>query len=72
MTMCVCVIIIYCSWWDLAVRKAKSIAKYLIFGLFIILLDRLHQNYCRNRTSSSSSDIHVMSCTHDTGMWYSL
>lgn len=34
-------------------------AKYLLFGVFIIALDRLHQKFGRSRTSSStSSDAH--------------
>lgn len=45
----------YCSWWTVAVRKATGVARYLVFGVFIILLDRLHQKYGRKRTSSSTS-----------------
>ena len=36
-------------------RKARSVVKYLTFGAFIILLDRLHQKFGRKRTSSSVS-----------------
>ena len=54
-------IICYSSWWHLVVRKARVIVKYLVFGVFIILLDRLHQKYGRSRNSSSaSSDTLVM------------
>ena len=48
----VCIMI--CSWWSMAVRRATGLAKYMLFGVFIILLDRLHQKYGRSRTSSSS------------------
>ena len=43
------------SWWRFAVRKATSVVKYMMFGTFIIALDRLHQKYGRKRTSSSMS-----------------